>query len=108
MGTNFRNCCPQDIEIHVEIGCGSVGLVGQRVSARANIESCGWNSTSTPTSLDSEKRFVRTEPKRASFRMCPVRTKVRWWALKDLNLRPTDYESAALTAELRARDFIID
>ena len=26
-----------------------------------------------------------------------------WWALKDLNLRPTDYESAALTAELRAR-----
>ncbi len=28
-----------------------------------------------------------------------------WWALKDLNLRPTDYESAALTAELRARAF---
>ena len=28
-----------------------------------------------------------------------------WWALKDLNLRPTDYESAALTAELRARFF---
>ena len=27
-----------------------------------------------------------------------------WWALKDLNLRPTDYESAALTAELRARE----
>ena len=26
-----------------------------------------------------------------------------WWALKDLNLRPTDYESAALTAELRAQ-----
>lgn len=21
-----------------------------------------------------------------------------WWALKDLNLRPTDYESAALTS----------
>ena len=29
-----------------------------------------------------------------------------WWALKDLNLRPTDYESAALTAELRARALI--
>ena len=28
---------------------------------------------------------------------------VEEWALKDLNLRPTDYESAALTAELRAR-----
>jgi integrase len=25
-----------------------------------------------------------------------------WWALQDLNLGPTDYESAALTAELRA------
>ena len=24
------------------------------------------------------------------------------WALKDLNLRPKDYESSALTAELRA------
>jgi hypothetical protein len=29
--------------------------------------------------------------------------KVILWALKDLNLRPTDYESAALTAELRAQ-----
>ena len=27
---------------------------------------------------------------------------LRWWARKDLNLGPTDYESAALTAELRA------
>ena len=26
------------------------------------------------------------------------------WALRDLNPGPTDYESAALTAELRARD----
>ena len=25
-----------------------------------------------------------------------------WWARKDLNLEPTDYESAALTVELRA------
>jgi hypothetical protein len=32
-----------------------------------------------------------------------VHPMVNWWALKDLNLRPTDYESAALTAELRAR-----
>ena len=28
-----------------------------------------------------------------------------WWARQDLNLGPTDYESAALTAELRARAF---
>ena len=25
-----------------------------------------------------------------------------WWARQDLNLGPTDYESAALTAELQA------
>jgi hypothetical protein len=29
-----------------------------------------------------------------------------WWARKDLNLGPTDYESAALTAELRAPRFL--
>ena len=29
--------------------------------------------------------------------------RVFWWARQDLNLGPTDYESAALTAELRAR-----
>src|ERR1017187_8319536 len=34
--------------------------------------------------------------------MMEVGAIVCWWALKDLNLRPTDYESAALTAELRA------
>jgi hypothetical protein len=27
----------------------------------------------------------------------------KWWALRDLNPEPTDYESAALTIELRAR-----
>ena len=26
-----------------------------------------------------------------------------WWALQDLNLGPMDYESTALTAELRAQ-----
>jgi hypothetical protein len=29
-------------------------------------------------------------------------SKICWWARQDLNLGPTDYESAALTAELRA------
>src|SRR5271156_4341651 len=29
-----------------------------------------------------------------------------WWARKDLNLGPMDYESTALTAELRAQTFI--
>jgi hypothetical protein len=30
------------------------------------------------------------------------RTREVWWARKDLNLGPMDYESTALTAELRA------
>ena len=38
--------------------------------------------------------------------MSPGRTQRGWWALQDLNLGPTDYESAALTAELRARLFL--
>ena len=29
----------------------------------------------------------------------------KWWARQDLNLGPMDYESTALTAELRARVF---
>ena len=36
--------------------------------------------------------------------MSPVRTQEIWWALMDSNHRPTDYESAALTAVLRAPD----
>ena len=30
-----------------------------------------------------------------------------WWARQDLNLGPTDYESAALTAELRAQSHLL-
>jgi hypothetical protein len=32
--------------------------------------------------------------------------KVVWWARKDLNLGPMDYESTALTAELQAHTFM--
>ena len=32
--------------------------------------------------------------------------KNKWWARQDLNLGPTDYESAALTAELQAPPLI--
>jgi hypothetical protein len=32
-----------------------------------------------------------------------IEDRIFWWARQDLNLGPTDYESAALTAELRAR-----
>ena len=34
--------------------------------------------------------------------LLPIYWKI-WWAQQDLNLRPRDYESPALTAELRAR-----
>ena len=34
-------------------------------------------------------------------------TEKNWWARQDSNLGPTDYESAALTAELRARCLMI-
>jgi hypothetical protein len=52
-----------------------------------------------PSAFFQEKRL----PKGASeaFTLCSVLEK--WWARQDLNLGPTDYESAALTAELRAR-----
>ena len=33
-----------------------------------------------------------------------VREMNDWWAHQDLNLEPTDYESAALTVELWARE----
>jgi hypothetical protein len=39
--------------------------------------------------------------------MSPGRTTGEWWARQDLNLGPTDYESAALTAELQARELIL-
>ena len=32
-----------------------------------------------------------------------LQVEAEWWALQDSNLQPTDYESAALTIELRAR-----
>jgi hypothetical protein len=34
------------------------------------------------------------------------RVVTNWWARKDLNLGPMDYESTALTAELRARSYL--
>src|SRR5438094_6353694 len=53
---------------------------------------------------------MKADSPRRSKRQClegarPELAKARsfWWALQDLNLGPTDYESAALTAELRAR-----
>ncbi len=33
-----------------------------------------------------------------------ARSALIWWAHQDLNLEPTDYESAALTVELWARE----
>ena len=30
---------------------------------------------------------------------------IEWWALRDSNPQPKDYESSALTIELKARDY---
>ena len=52
------------------------------------------------------KRAGSLLPKsRAAFCEGPPRAEffLRWWAHQDLNLEPTDYESAALTVELWAR-----
>ena len=43
--------------------------------------------------ISSRFRRLRLRPAR----LRGERSRSRWWALKDLNLRPTDYESAALT-----------
>ncbi len=44
------------------------------------------------------------EKKRKGIRKCPgMRKRGKWWALPGLNQRPNDYESSALTTELRAR-----
>ena len=61
-------------------------------------------SNTTGFGTFSAQRYTNRPPKLVTVttwgnRTCPCSS---WWALKDLNLRPTDYESAALTAELRA------
>jgi hypothetical protein len=35
-------------------------------------------------------------------------TTIKWWAQQDLNLRPSDYESPALTTELWARRTVLN
>ena len=47
-------------------------------------------------------RGVRTQTAEAQI-LLYLQGFCRWWAQQDLNLRPSDYESPALTAELWAR-----
>jgi hypothetical protein len=54
-----------------------------------------------PNSCGSRYRFEIRHP--GSGETLTMRTGWFWWARQDLNLGPTDYESAALTAELQAR-----
>src|SRR5208283_3054149 len=58
------------------------------------------NWTSTPVKFSFSLASLSDPTHRLP--MCPGRTLSVWWARQDLNLGPTDYESAALTAELRA------
>ena len=55
---------------------------------------------------DGEKRRLRarnTRKQNTRKKLALIMNGMFWWARQDLNLGPTDYESAALTAELRAR-----
>src|SRR4051794_33086229 len=57
--------------------------------------------------LTAKKPWVRSKRllsmSTCRLRVCPDRTLTFWWALTDSNRGPRDYESPALTAELRAR-----
>jgi hypothetical protein len=54
--------------------------------------------------MQAGARWRNPEPEhRESARdLTPLNTILVWWARLDLNQEPTDYESAALTVELRA------
>lgn len=49
------------------------------------------------------KRGTPREDTTLAPRYASARVGVQWWARQDSNLRPIDYESTALTTELRAR-----
>src|SRR3979490_2721363 len=52
------------------------------------------------------KVSVKAE-ERDGLKVVTLRDTQFWWARKDLNLGPMDYESTALTAELRARSSLV-
>src|SRR3977135_2838143 len=95
-----------------------VGVAGATWRACTKTISVGCCDTSTANSNGTRSSFQKTalpcEPGFPTPGESPGLTnagaghergspRFRKWALQDLNLGPTDYESAALTAELRAR-----
>jgi hypothetical protein len=62
--------------------------------------SCEQNAT---PSLEAVGRELRHNRQNTDASEAARTLENKWWARQDLNLGPTDYESAALTAELQAR-----
>jgi hypothetical protein len=50
-----------------------------------------------------QKKVSQKKPPRKTETTAAQHLKCHWWARQDSNLGPMDYESTALTAELRAR-----
>ena len=51
----------------------------------------------TPGAKNSQFRPFRYHGSQHGLQQKSMKNNEKWWALQDLNLRPTDYESAALT-----------
>src|SRR5258708_2945586 len=58
--------------------------------------------TGIPSERGKESRQKSRQSRKCRKRKIELSLLECWWARQDLNLGPTDYESAALTAELRA------
>jgi hypothetical protein len=84
-------CEPKQLAINAAAFKDSTRIVGKQEVARNGI-----------VENDAREHVYQILSARIDLILARAKSK-EWWALKDLNLRPTDYESAALTAELRAR-----
>jgi hypothetical protein len=84
-------CEPKQLAINAAAFKDSTRIVGKQEVARNGIVE------------NDAREHVYQNPIRQNRPYIARAKSKEWWALKDLNLRPTDYESAALTAELRAR-----
>ena len=83
-------------------------------TSRQSTIRCGLSISDTCLEFTNSRFFPRADMGRTRERMrdagadtiCGIASKDAgfWWAHQDLNLEPTDYESAALTVELWARE----
>ncbi len=90
MATAKATLMPIDMTIASSIRCGNSLPVKTREGMWfTSRNGCIWTNPATTTTRP---------PVYGSPSGKPMENKEKWWALQDLNLRPTDYESAALTS----------